>query len=922
MLAPEVITEYGQLSGKPLFIHRNRGYDNLICQDESGYIFWFPRGNDILDERLVFTLNDDERILNVQSVGNTLIFLTDQRTEYVLYKVEDGFYLDLGDQIPIPNVRFWSINQQRVKSDVSGVSSSKRVAATNLLSRLSKLNADYEMVTSEDRSSGSSHSGGSSSVRRTQVSTNVYERLGFTERESDADMEKVLKSTLWEEVNAGISAVKKQGSMCTPVFVRAALKLYDNTYIYQTVPVLLGANKDEFFSASFLANKKSTGSKWDSWISIEYLNAYLPMAMLESFSYVGWEDIITSIDLFMSTDIHYPRIDSKWSELTEVETNDSDRIRFDVSFHSEDEEEAAEKLLNEVLSKRVFYKVRSFAPDKFKRLSDGYMMLEDEDIRSQDYLVTQSTLDDDYLSFHKRTAENAFQYNNCLIINGITTQLYSGYPFLNGEVLTGGGEGQPDLSLQDEWRMQYIFHLKDGSNKELTVLGRNTDGGYDFRPIQYDAHYVIRRSAGSTEESDNESITITAYGRAFAWLAYPDTRCYKVDVKMLKYNDGVVTGAFICSYDMTPHPGLNCSYVFIGFGKRIGLDGADMSLNTWDDTEVKTYKEDNVLWASKMGNPFFFPKEGRLSFSANVIAVAAATKPLTDGQGGRFLFAFTGSGIWGIPINDEGEFAAIWFLTRDVLLSKDSLCCLEQSVVFVTSQGVMMLVGMNVQNISPGMNGPHFVIDEPVREALAADEVLGPFREAFSDSMPFNSFTEGAKIAYDYISRRLIFFRSDKAYQYMYMLDSGTWHKQSIEGLMLSIVDNINSFPDCYVCALDDTSEFVNTGYRLLSLSLPYDASKNQSALPGLIITRPMSFDSDDIRKVLKKVSIRGKKNRDDVKYILLASMDGLSWQRLRSLHGGSYKWFRLVLLSNLSPAERISWIDIEFDTRFTNRLR
>lgn len=1066
-LQPEIVCDqYGALAfeGRPVFIHKGKGYNNLILLSYSPRKLVARAKGAAMDSesQAVMTMRSGETLTDITAVGNTLIVCTSLRMEYVLYK--DGEYKDLGDRIPVPNVRFYSLNQRQVPAAqvITPVeSTTRRVAATDLTSRLCKLNASYTMPDKEDRSSASSHTGGNSTNRRRQVSSNIYERLGYTERESDADIEKALRATLWEEINAGIAIVKKQGSMCTPVFVRAALKLYDNSYIYQTVPVLLGGNMEDFFSAAFLANKQSSGDKWDSWISIEFLNAYLPYAKLDTYDYEGWEDIITSIDLFMSTDIHCPRIDSKWAQLVESEDT-STRVRYDISFHSEDTEDAAEKALNEVLSKRVFYKVVSFSPKKFSRLTDGYMMLSDEDIRSQDYLVTQSTLPDDYQSFHKKTGESTFQYNNRVIISGIRNEIYSGYPFLNGEVLMGGGEGEPVLSLQTEWRYEMCFYLKGGGNRTLIVYGRNTDGGVRFAPLSIEATYWTRSSETSNSGTTQ---TVTEYGRSFAWLAYPDSRCYKVDLKMFKYEGGVLDGVFTSSYEMTPHPGLNCSYVFVGFGKRIGFDGADYSLANWPTTEVKTYEERNVLWAAKMNNPFVWPKEGRLTFSADVLAMAAATKALSEGQIGQFpLMVFTKDGTWSIPITSEGDFGNVWPLTNDVLTSPSAVIGIEQAVIFVTNQGVMMLSGSDITPLSPHMNGEHFVPDEEMKALLSADENLAEYVNAYSDKTDFVKFVSEASIAYDYTGRRLIFFRTDKGYQYIYELQSATWHK-----LCFSkdewISGKINSYPDCmlstskintyltknptngetslivrmgeevlssnmagnrilnvgqsqpveilgapitvtlgfvydtngtlvngayveYLCTVleaeglpyqyyhelylhssepvdgycdihvvvngtnaagmavkddkvirlnltSDASEVVEDVHSvdaLYDFSVVFDSSRQQpsspifhdeqKALPGLIITRPFSLDNDDIRKSINKVFIRGKKNRDDVKYLLYGSMDGLSWQRLRSLRGGSYKWFRMVIISNLSPAERISWVDIEFETRFTNRMR
>ena len=90
----------------------------------------------------------------------------------------------------------------------------------------------------------------------------------------------------------------------------------------------------------------------------------------------------------------------------------------------------------------------------------------------------------------------------------------------------------------------------------------------------------------------------------------------------------------------------------------------------------------------------------------------------------------------------------------------------------------------------------------------------------------------------------------------------------------------------------------------------------------GWILTRPFDLEAPDIRKSINSIRIRGVFNKTDVKYILLGSMNGIDWQRLTSLRGGSYKSFRLLILTDLAPGERLSWIDIDFETRFGNKLR
>ena len=109
-----------------------------------------------------------------------------------------------------------------------------------------------------------------------------------------------------------------------------------------------------------------------------------------------------------------------------------------------------------------------------------------------------------------------------------------------------------------------------------------------------------------------------------------------------------------------------------------------------------------------------------------------------------------------------------------------------------------------------------------------------------------------------------------------------------------------------YSTALDDVSVLSDTA----------------SSVKGMIVTRPFDLGEPDIRKSINSLRIRGQYNAGDVKYILCGSMDGHVWKRLTSLRGGSYKLFRLVILANLAPTERITWVDVDYESRFNDKLR
>ena len=125
----------------------------------------------------------------------------------------------------------------------------------------------------------------------------------------------------------------------------------------------------------------------------------------------------------------------------------------------------------------------------------------------------------------------------------------------------------------------------------------------------------------------------------------------------------------------------------------------------------------------------------------------------------------------------------------------------------------------------------------------------------------------------------------------------------------------LNSFPEAsIVMGVQGVQSMYNFSVVL--------ESEGAKVAPGVIFTRSFDLGESDVRKIIRNLRVRGKFNRGDARYILLGSFDGIHWKQLPSLHGGSYKMFSMFLLTNLSPGERISWVEIDYDSRFTNKLR
>lgn len=933
------------LTGPALYIHKGLGYDNLIFLDNpSGTVMAYKKGSTGRESALsLYTLKSGETINKVTSVGNTVILCTNQRMEYALYK--EGKYKGLGDQIPVPMVEFRTTELCN-ENDSPGLINGYRGSGTVILMQGFKPRETPKVAASGPIRQWSAAGTGitsSTSSRITSDSLKEWDELAWSKYlsgEIDSSDYKgaflEVCNAVWDILTLATQRVKKQGYFCTPVFARYALRLYDGSYIYQSVPVLLGAGNNRYFSAKgILTLESESEGTWESMVKASLSCIYSVKAFLKEYNYDGWEDIVSSIDLFLSTDVHYPLLNSEIKGLTLDSSNSisGQNLVYDLSFDEDDEDLMKERRRNEILSKSNFYRIETFGSERMSKLEEGYNLMSRDEFISQDYLVTQPTLPDDYMSHHRKIAENVFQYNNKVIMTGITSEISSGYQYINGPVLR-------NLNT-DGWTTKKVygfhFYMRDSSNNELNVLGRNAEGGTQFKP--YSATYIepVKRHNGAVNTrsgESSESVTgAQCYAQPYCWLAYPDSRCYRVDVTVTE-GEGDEAVTTTRSYDMEPHPLLNLSYVLLEMDEKIGSAGGtvdrtgNVSRSTSSSSsptstvnrESREYKETNVIWASEMNNPFVFPAEGKITFVAEVISIANATAALSEGQFGQYpLYVFTKDGIWSVPVSNNGDFAASVPMSRDVALSKESIQTIEQAITFATAQGVMLLSGSTVQSISPNMEGEHYVSPADLVTLLGKDANLGELSEAFSGDTPFKAFLRsGCKTAFDYAGRRVFFFTD--AYTYVYRIESQTWHKLSLDGEGVTMQNALNSYPDCYICCKRKDAD----RYLLYDFSVEYsdDAAKQQKTLPGLIVTRPFDLELPDVRKTITALRIRGHFNRKDVQYILLGSMDGLSWGILPSLRGGSYKLYRIALVLNLAAGERVSWIDVEYEERLNNRMR
>lgn len=898
-LKPEDVTNAlglpGALKASKVYVHKTLAGEQYVVHKEDGSLGYYKDAEYIE----IVDLND-EAVEDITSIGNTLVIAGSRTMHYALY-INAG-YKYLGTKIPEPFIGFYSVFTNTTKE----LEERMEVSEENLESPIYRLEqAAWNSALSD--------------IRSGKVTDDTQKVLAVQE-------------LLWGTHAVLLRQTKAEGLFASPIFARYAVRLYDGTYAYQSVPVLLGAGAHEYYKITAHWQSLLTSAK------VQMLHPYAAYVTFEKWDVEGWEDLIESIDIFISTDANVPNLNSRIVGMSSTEygaMNKEATFSFDVAGISWE---------TELLNKSNFYKIASFRKDEFAQ-SSSYNLGKGNNVISQDSLVVNDRLPDYDQAGAELVPKQLGTYNGRLLLVGGHKLLPTGYQYVPSLSTIGGNVSQ-------EVAIKYEVALAEGTK---LIYARNSAGTHSIK---------------------------SQYGSMRGMIFYPDARCKKVTV----FNEGKTY-----SIQMKPHPLLNCSYAYWGIDKTL----ADMSEATSVGGSLEGFavNEDrketiaNKLHVSEASNPFYFPISGSKTFESQILGFAIATTALSQGQFGQFpLYTFTEDGIWVMETSSDGRFLSSKPLSRDVCCNAKSITSIDNAVVFVTEKGLMLLSGSQVANLSPNMNGRHYVMEETAKNIISSQDGYEAFPHSLSDTTPFTAFMKKASIAYDYAGQRLVCIAPDERYQYVYKIDTQTWHKL-LHGK--SFVEPINSYPESLVQAnetrvfyfagtistfgsdmvreqlkkylpditkqevddylnmrggidvtdLDKESDSMVYTYlkdvfmtsprkeeatltRIYDLSTHLDVSEDQRTERAIIATRPFDLQEPDVLKTITDVRIRGQFQRGAVKFILMGSQDNINWYTISTLRGKSWKLFRIIILADLNPTDRISWIDVKYQTRFTNKLR
>lgn len=882
--------------GNVRFVHETAYIKNYIILYPDNIITW---RSDKFPEPFSFgTLDHDftgRTIHQINAIGNTLIVLADDGMHYFLWKgyysrppqKEDDpkEYRYLGTHYPEIDLSF-GLNLASGSRNREG-SASERIPVSDFVTDI-KAEFEKENVTSINLDYGF------------QSNTNTL-------------IESILGAA-----NKCLNNATKANLFTMPFLVRYAFRLYDDSLVMHSAPVLMQCCSG--VSPLSYCSLRSDDTLVITATALTFQLDYCVNSELEKLK--NWKDIIKSVDIFISKPFF--SYDENAKEHDWGSTNSTRYITVVNEFSSgfenyvntsafcvSNDKKTRPVIISPYEKRNYFETLMPSSPGRnrfFFKMPERSIEEVDEEIRTCSNFYLLKSIPIDNLQIDRTIIEVEKEYLSTLTAKELMSDDYNTQDTIIPKY-SYGYNGRLNIAnlkkrLFEGFNASTIFTFTNGTGT------CNVDVFFYLK--QDDKEFVLKGNGGTygTESS-------------FSYLFYPSPYAYKAVI--------AISGKGIYEVKMIPHETLNGSIWFSGLSGSIESEKTVSSVPSVTSVGERIIELPNKIYSSEINNPFYFPLSGISTVgTGQIIALSTAAKALSQGQFGQFpLYAFTDEGVWALQIASVGNITSVKPFTRDVCINPESITQLDSSVLFAADRGIMLLSGSTSMCISDNLNYDQVFDIESLASSDSNITLAGLDKESFS-YVAFREFLLGCRMLYDYVHQRIIVYsrhldgdgkpESPYPYAYVYSLKTKTW------GMIPSnIKDTVPSYPESLAMLFDGSlADYSADG------SLTLDEDGSITGIKGMLITRPLKLDAPDALKTVSTVIQRGNFRRGHVSSVLWGSRDLFHWQLVWSstthtmsgFRGTPFKYFRIGVLLDLKQDESLYGCSIEYTPRFTNRLR
>lgn len=672
------------------------------------------------------------------------------------------------------------------------------------------------------------------------------------------------RSILTEKFMGGVNkAIKEEGvdnnRFIFPFFIRCALRLYDGSLAMHTIPIYMN------IATGKAVQLLTTLEKYGDTYSARYFSqtrvgfiAHKLVYSTASLELDGWSDIVQGIEVFASAPIYTHDQDGEIRSVTHISESTFENSYSYCKIDGEYYKYNAACTRGE--STGVFT-IGKRTADDVKRIRDSegtFFLLTKLGLEKTDgglhdlpieagtleTLVNKEAMTDDYRSNDKWIGERLMTYNSRLHLGGVKYELWKGqHPFT---------------------AFQYIDYKASANVGTVDI----------YVKIQEAGKTIIRYCGALTSQYVPQNVP---------FLFYPNVNAKEF---IIKYGSSVSYR----KYPLRRHPVLNGAYA-----TDIDLlSGVTQSTPSESTDKIVSYP--NQMAASEVNNPFLFKPGNVRSFAdGDILSINSPSRALSQGQFGRFMYAFTTAGVYAMEIKENGDLGVPSFLSLDVPANVKAIGAIEGALVYPTKEGIKMLSGSETISISDAIGG---------LENIEKGEGIFPHSGKVITSNVADNYIEQLSrsySAYDSKNQRIIFFHDEDEQHLVYYIKSKRW---GVTSAFLS-----KPLKSILPYALNESGKVVD-----------FSAINTSNAQGGGLVTRPIKLGSDAIKKV-RSIEVLGKYTEINA-LILWGSRNLKNWfvvgasrtSKIRNILGSGYKYYRVGISYTAKPDDVISGIRFVID--------